>query len=272
MNILITGYSGFLGKEVVNSFRENKYNLILIGRKKIKKKNYIFCNLKNLKRLKSILNCLEIDAIINLAAEVNFYKKTKDMYKINASCPYEMAKFCKRKDIHFIQASGTIVNGLHKIYSKRTKFNPVNHYGKSKLMGEKLIQKTKCKYSILRFGGIYGKNGPNHLGINKFIKTAQKRKKIVFSGNEKSLRNYIFVKDAAKFILTCLENKKYGIFYVGGEVISFEKMLKHINKTFNKSKNIFFVKKEKIKLDNQIVKTDKLVKFTRFSKSLKLIK
>ena len=96
------------------------------------------------------------------------------MYKVNSQCPYDIAKFCKEKKIHFIQASGTIVNGIKKIYSRRTKFNPINHYFKSKLKGDLLIKKTNYKYTILRFGGIYGKNGPNHLGINKFISLALK--------------------------------------------------------------------------------------------------
>ena len=48
MNVLITGYSGFLGREVVNLLNLNQYNLIFVGRKK-KRKNFIFCNINNLK-------------------------------------------------------------------------------------------------------------------------------------------------------------------------------------------------------------------------------
>jgi dTDP-4-dehydrorhamnose reductase len=270
MNVLITGSSGFLGKEVIKILIKKKYKLTLISRKK-SKKNYIFCNLNNLKKLKVILREFKPDAIINLAAEVNFYKKTKNMYKVNSQCPYEIAKFCKEKKIHFIQASGTIVNGIKKVYSRRTKFNPINHYGKSKLKGDLLIKKTNCKYTILRFGGIYGKNGPNHLGINKFISLALKGKKIKFNGNKKSLRNYIFVQDAAKIILNCLQYKKLGIFYIGGEILSFESMLKKINNILGKKESILFHKNNK-KIDNQIVRADKIVKYMSFSNSLKLIK
>lgn len=35
MNVLITGSSGFLGREVVNILKENKYSLTFLGRKKI---------------------------------------------------------------------------------------------------------------------------------------------------------------------------------------------------------------------------------------------
>ena len=97
-----------------------------------------------------------------------------------------------KKKIHFIHVSTIIINGIKKIYSRRTKFNPINHYGKSKLQGDILIKKTNCNHTILRFGGIYGKEGPNHLGLNKFISLALDGEKIIFDGNKKSLNFFLF--------------------------------------------------------------------------------
>ena len=271
MNILITGSTGFLGKEVVNILKANKYSLTLLVRKKIKRKNYINCDLNDKKKLRYILNKINPNIIINLAAEVEFKKNTKNMYKVNSLGVYEIAKFCKQKGIHLIQSSGTIVHGLKKKYNKRTKFNPVNHYGKSKLRGDNLILKSNCKHTILRFGGIYGKNGPHHLGLNKFIDFALKKKEIKFYGNKKSLRNYIFVKDAAKTIMHCLKHKKYGIFYVGGEILSFEYMLKKIGKILTKKNSFHFINMKK-KIDHQIIESNKIIQNTTFIKSLKLIK
>ena len=271
MNILITGSSGFLGKEVVKLLHKNKYKLSFLVRNKNKKKNNFYCNLKNQNNIKKILNKINPDVIINLAAEVNFIEKTRDMYKVNAYAPYEIARFCKKKQIHLIQASGTIVHGVKKIYSKRTKLSPINDYGKSKLKGDLFIKKINCKHTILRFGGIYGKNGPKHLGLNKFINLALKKKIIKFNGNKKSKRNYIFVKDAAKIILFCIKNKKFGTFYIGGKTLSFKEMLKKISLILTKKQNIIFTNVNH-KLDNQIVKNDRIVKITSFAQSLKLIK
>ena len=271
MNVLLTGSSGFLGKEVVKILDKQKYNLTFITRRRKRKKNYIFCNLTDLKKLKVILKETEPDVVINLAAEVNFKQNTKNMYNINSRCPYEIAKYCKKKKIHFIHVSGTIINGIKKIYSRRTKFNPINHYGKSKLQGDILIKKTNCNHTILRFGGIYGKEGPTHLGVNKFINLALNGKKIIFDGNKKSLRNYIFVKDAAKVILNYLQNKKYGVFYVGGEILSFETMLKKINRILGKKRDVLFIK-NKEKINSQIIKNDKIIRHTSFVESLKLLR
>ena len=54
MNVLITGSTGFLGKEVSLALKQKKYNIKYISRKRFKNKNYIFCNLSNIKRLKHL--------------------------------------------------------------------------------------------------------------------------------------------------------------------------------------------------------------------------
>ena len=175
---------------------------------------------------------------------------------------------CKRKK-HLIQSSGTLVNGSQEYYSHKANFLPENDYGKSKLQAEKFILKSKCKYTILRFGGIYGKNGPQHLGINKFIKDAFKGKTLKFKGNPYSKRNYVFVGDAAKILIKCLEKKIFGVFYIGGEIQTFSKMIKKISRVIGKKKKVIF-KNTFEPRNNQIVISDKLIRQVSFSQSLNL--
>lgn len=271
MKILITGSSGFLGKSVVKLINKKKNNLYFITRKKNKNKENFYCDLINLKKLKCIVNCLEPDVIINLAAEVNFFKKTKKMHKVNSLVPKIFAQYCRKYNKHLIQASGILVNGIHSLYNRKTKLNPVNAYGKTKLIGEKYIQKTECRYTIIRIGGIYGRNGPKHLGINNFINQAINKKKLVFSGNPKNKRNYIFVEDAARSIIKCMNQKKLGIFYLGGEIQSFKKMIEKINSILGSKKKILY-KTNKEPTSNQIIQGDKIFKIKSFTNSLKIIK
>jgi nucleoside-diphosphate-sugar epimerase len=185
--------------------------------------------------------------------------------------PKILAQYCKKNNKHLIQASTIMVNGMCSLYNHKTKLNPINAYGKTKLIAEKYIQKTKCNYSIIRFGGIYGKNGPSHLGINNFINQAINKKKLIFSGDTKSKRNYVFVNDAAKSIITCMNKKKFGTFYLGGEIQNFQTMIKKINLILGSGQKIFLKKKKRLKSD-QIVVKNKIFKITSFSKSLKKMK
>ena len=270
MKILITGSTGFLGEAVIRLINEKK-NLYFITRNKNKNKKNFYCDLENLKNVKYIINFLKPDVIINLAAEVNFITKTKKMHKVNSLIPKIFAEYCKKYNKHLIQASGTLVNGIHSLYNNKTKLTPLNAYGKTKLIGEKYIQRTKCNYSIIRFGGIYGKNGPSHLGINNFINKAVNKKKLIFSGNPESKRNYVFIEDAAKAIIHCMKKRKLGIFYLGGEIQSFKIMLKKINLILGTKKKILF-KKSKELISDQIVTKNRIFKINSFSKSLKIIK
>tara|TARA_B100000795_G_C22761086_1_gene423626 strand:+ start:593 stop:1405 length:813 start_codon:yes stop_codon:yes gene_type:complete len=269
MHILITGSNGFLGKETTLALKKN-YKLTFLGRKKVRNKNYIFCDLNDTEKLNKILEHLKPDVVINLAAEVNFKKKTKSMYMVNTLCPYVIAKFCKKNNAHLIHASGTIINGIKSIYNIKTKHDPINAYGKSKLEAELLIKKINCRYSIIRFGGIFGKNGPEHLSINRFIKHALRGKNLNFNGNIKSIRNYIFVKDAARFIKSCVKNKLIGTFYAGGEKQSFKQMLLKINLILGKNTLINFKDTNEARQD-QLIISDKKIKITSFKKSLMTI-
>ena len=129
---------------------------------------------------------------------------------------------------------------------------------------EILLHNNLCKKNFLNL-----KDLP--LGINKFINNAVKGKKLEFKGNPGSKRNYVYVGDAAKTIKKCLDKKIYGIFYIGGEIQTFKKMMKKINFKLGKNKNVIF-KKSNEPISNQIILNDKIIKPTSFSKSLNLIR
>jgi len=270
VKILITGSTGFLGKVVIRNIKIKK-NLFFITRNKKKGGNNFYCDLQNLKRVKYIINFLKPDVIINLAAEVNFTKRTRKMYQVNTLLPKIFAQYCRKYNKHLIQASSILVHGMHFLYNHKTSLKPKIAYAKTKLLADKYILKTKCNYSILRFGGIYGKNGPSHLVINNYIKKAIKKKKIIFSGNPLSKRNYIFVNDAAKCIINCIRRKRFGIFYLGGQIQTFKEMVEKINLILESKKKILYKKNKEIKYD-QIITKDKSFKTTSFSNSLKIIK
>jgi len=191
---------------------------------------------------------------------------------VNAIAPKIIANYCSLNYKYYIHASSIAVNGFHnKFFSNKTSYNPDTIYGKSKLIGDFNIIKSGCFYSLLRFPGIYGFKGPDHLGINVSIKNALNNKKPVLLGKGSAKRNYIFVEDAAKIIINLIKKKTKGIFYLGGQTLTFEKM-------FNDIYNLWFpnfkiVKKElKKKIRDQISITSKqFPNYTSFNDSLKKI-
>jgi dTDP-4-dehydrorhamnose reductase len=270
MKILVTGYNGFLGRNLIKSLNRKKYNVFFVGRKKIDSENFYKCDFKNLVTLGKILNKIKPDIIINLVAFVNFSKKPPLMLKINALVPRFFSTYCKKNKKYLIQSSGTLVHGESEFYSIKTKLNPKNYYGVSKLKADKFIIKSKCDSCIIRFPGIYGKDGPEHLGINKFINYKLLNKKITFNGNVHSKRNYIYVDDAVKILIKCIRDRLKGIFYVGGEIKTFNQMILLLNKYLPNKDNIIIIDNKEI-IKNQIVRRTKSFLYTSFVSSIKKI-
>lgn len=162
--------------------------------------------------------------------------------------------YCKESSAQIIHSSGTIIHGFQKTkFSFTTAISPDTDYGKSKLLGDNNINESGCKAAIIRFGGVFGNDGPNHLGINTAINDAQLGIQPELVGQGKALRNYIFVEDAAKAIMTCINDKLHGTFYAdGGGKLSIKSMLECIREEIIPDKEIEVVPgmKEKIKLWN----------------------
>jgi len=232
--VLLTGADGFLGKVVIAILKQKNSDFIAVSRKN-SGKNYVFCDLSIPNDVLKLLEKTRPDVIINLAASVDFNERDmKIFFPVNVLLPAILGNYCKQKRLFFVHTSGILVHGfLHKIYNISTELSPDTVYGESKLLADDVIEASGCESSILRLGGIYGENGPIHLGINRAIADAKNKIKlpqIVGTGDAK--RNYIYVKDAAQAIYECAEKRISGIQYLGGEVKTMKDMLTDISEIF----------------------------------------
>tara|TARA_Y100000591_G_scaffold125211_1_gene107039 strand:+ start:19152 stop:19970 length:819 start_codon:yes stop_codon:yes gene_type:complete len=265
--ILLTGANGFLGKEVVRLLNEHDYNFAGVGRN-ISTSSKLSCDLSILEDVIKLLEKTSPKIIINLAASADFLEKNpSSLFSINTLLPAIFAEYCIKNNSHLIQASGIIVHGFsHVHFSKKTELKPDNAYGKTKLLADQIITMSGCQASILRLGGIFGDNGPLHLGINKAIIEAKKGTppRIINTGSAK--RNYIFVKDVALAIIDTLEKGLTGIHYLGGETKTIKSMLNDICDIFlpgNQPEHI-----EGPESQDQLIESDNNFKITPFRLAL----
>lgn len=194
MNILIFGSNGQLGSEL-----SKKLDAISISRKNNKKFNYL-----NLIELKKILKFYSPNIIINCVAYTDVNKAEidrKKCYNINTKAVIELTKYCKKNNIILIHFSTDFVfdGRAKKPYLELSKTNPLNYYGKTKLLADKFIIKSKCKYIILRVSWLYNLNFNNNF-INKIKTKLKKRENICVPINQ------IGSPTSAKFIVKYLIN------------------------------------------------------------------
>ena len=157
MNILVFGRTGQIAREL------NKLvSATFLSRKE--------CDLLNPTNCAEEVTRSNADIVINLAAYTNVDRaeEEQDLAKVvNGEAPAAIAIACASKGIPFIHISTDYVygdNGQFPITST-TEANPVNIYGKTKLIGDLGIINSGADYVILRTSWVYSVYG------NNFVKT-----------------------------------------------------------------------------------------------------
>ena len=180
MKILLTGSTGFVGKHLVKLLEENNYEVYRIVRENKGSENKHVWDFKGL--LPSIPEC---DIVVHLAAYVNFGADFNiEQYIVNTVSTLKLLNYAKTYNAYFIFASMVGVHGTkYPQVSSDTPIAPENHYAVSKYLAEQAIKTCSDNYSILRICGIYGIDGPPHLGLNKAISDAVYRKGPILRGS-----------------------------------------------------------------------------------------
>lgn len=241
-SILVTGANGQLGKTIRELYSHNhiEYDFTFVTKSQL--------DITDKKIVKSFFNQNQFDYCINCAAYTNVEQaeKTPDIaYKINAEAVKYLAEAClKTKTILIHISTDYVFDGEKKEpYMVEDLPNPINEYGKSKLLGEKHIQNTLKKYFIIRTSWLYSKKyGKNF--YKTILEKAQTQKEIFVTDEQKgcptdtvNLAQYIL--DLIKF-----ETKNFGIHhFCGNTVMTWYDFAEQILRENNQSKKIKLIRK-----------------------------
>lgn len=246
MKILVTGGSGFIGSHVADQLSKKGHKVSIYDKQKslYLKKNQLFYkgDILNFKALEKIVKKNQIVYHFAGLSDLNDAIKNPLLsVKLNILATVKLLDFCKKYKIkRFVHASSVYAN------SKDGGF-----YRSSKKAAEEYIEEYKnihnLKFSILRFGSLYGSRSKNENGLIKILSKALKKKQIEYSGTKNSEREYINVEDAAKACVKILSKKfenKY-IIITGNKKIKIFKLLKFIKNEIRSNKKIKYLKSGK---------------------------
>lgn len=162
MRILLLGKDGQVGWELMRSLR-CLGELIALGRSG---QGTLVGDLTDLSGLRQTLEIVKPDFIVNAAAYTAVDKAESDQaeaFLINAEAVRVMADYAATSGAWLIHYSTDYVfSGKGNApWSEQDTTSPLNIYGKSKLEGERAIQKSGCRHLIFRTSWIYGARGNN---------------------------------------------------------------------------------------------------------------
>jgi nucleoside-diphosphate-sugar epimerase len=261
MKIYVTGATGFVGKILVNKLEMSGFDIWTIVRKKTSRKNEILLDFNTCSQEDIYSKLKDGGCIIHLAANADFRNDfNESIYSVNCIGTILLVNVAKKLNIHFILASNALISGKNKEFiNMESKDEPDIPYNISKYITEEYIIKQIKQYTILRIGGIFGYNGPEHLFLNRAIKKIIDHKQIPDIQNDGlGLRNYIYVDDLCTLIVHVVKTKLLGKHLIAGfEILSLKEIFKQLNQVFLDGKGKFTFN-ENIQGNNQIIQFEPL--------------
>ncbi len=221
MKVLVTGASGFLGRNVAEKLLQSGVEVIGFGRRineplKEKGVKFIEGDLNNINLLTKSLK--GVDVVVHLAAATTAIdEKTNNL--VNVLGTENIVYACKKNKVKKIVFTSSVNAVLQKN----------SYYGKSKTLAEKVILTSNIDYIIFRPELIYGKGDR---GVSKTIEFIRSLPVIPILGSGKAKMQPIFVKDMANIITFAVRTKmKNKIYFAGGpKAFSFNQYINKICK------------------------------------------
>jgi nucleoside-diphosphate-sugar epimerase len=251
-NILITGGTGFIGRNLIEKLKED-YNLIVIGRKEVKESlgyKYYKCDVAKLQDIDNVFKNEKIDQVIHLATYYTPFHKKEDisiMIDTNVKGINNILELALLYKVEKVINTGSCFEygNSNEILKEKDIVDPWNLYATTKILAEDIIN-YYCKKGLnaitLRLFPPFGLwDNPNKL-IPFVIKSALKNKEIPLTFGEQKW-DYTYSKDIAEAYRLALQTTIKGheiINISNNNPISLKEIVeKIIGYTYSKSKVLF---------------------------------
>ena len=201
MKILVLGSKGQLGCCLYDQLNNTDHDVVFTSREQI--------DIGDLHNTKKQILGIRPNLIINASAYtfVDKAEKKRDEAKlINSTAVLNIANICNKINswlVHF--STDYVFDGKSEIaYDENDKTNPLSIYGDTKLMGEKAILSSGCKYIIIRTSWLFSEYGNNFL--KTILRLSFERKEIRVVKDQ--IGSPTYAQDIAKVILIIIDELK----------------------------------------------------------------
>jgi len=244
--VIIFGGSGFLGSYLYDELNKNGFNVTIADKHQPEnnhfKGKFIKVDILNLQSTKSIIRGSDI--VYNLASLANLNEARKnpiETIRTNVLGNLNLLEACRlnKKIKRFIYASSAYALS-----------NKGSFYGISKQTSEKLTieyhNRFNLKYTIIRYGSVYGERAYRNNYIYNLLYHAIKTGELLYEGDGEDIREFIHASDIAKLSVKVIKDKKYeneNIILTGMEKVKRIELLTMINEIMQNKLKIKRIKK-----------------------------
>lgn len=216
MKILVTGYKGQLGYDVVNEATSRGIEAVGVDIDEM--------DITNQNQVNTVIKSGNYDAVVHCAAWTAVDKAEEPelfdtVKKVNATGTKYIADVCEELDIPMMYFSTDYVfdgEGTTP-WNEYDERHPLNVYGLTKAQGEEFVEKLE-KHFIIRIAWVFGKNGSNF--IKTMLRLGKERGAVSVVNDQVGNPTYTY--DLAKLVVDMIQTDKYGKYHAtnSGDFIS----------------------------------------------------
>lgn len=212
MNILVTGYNGQLGYDVVKAGERQGLNMVGLGINDL--------DITDEQAVHKTIERVRPGAIVHCAAytAVDKAEDEKELcYKVNVDGTRYLAEAARSVNARMMYISTDYVfDGQGTApYSEVDLPAPIGYYGLTKYEGEQAIQTILEQWYIIRISWVFGVNGSNF--IKTMLKLAESCSEIRVVSDQYGSPTY--TADLAKLVIDMIRTDHYGIYHATNEGI-----------------------------------------------------
>lgn len=231
MKVLVTGIAGQLGHDVMNELHKRGYEGVgsdiapqysgADDGTAVTKMDYIQMDITNSEEVTETIKKVNPDVVVHCAAwtAVDLAEESENKEKvmaINVGGTENITKVCKELDCKMVYISTDYVfdgYGTRPWEEDCKDYAPLNVYGESKLMGEKVVSLNLEKYFIVRIAWVFGVNGNNF--IKTMLKVGKKFDSLNVVNDQIGTPTYTY--DLSRLLVDMIETDKYGYYHATNE-------------------------------------------------------
>lgn len=231
MKVLVTGVAGQLGHDVMNELYKRGYEGVgsdiapqysgADDSTAVTKMDYVQMDITNSEEVTETIKKVNPDVVVHCAAwtAVDLAEESENKEKvmaINVGGTENIARVCKELDCKMVYISTDYVfdgYGTRPWEEDCKDYAPLNVYGESKLMGEKVVSLNLEKYFIVRIAWVFGVNGNNF--IKTMLNVGKKFDTLKVVNDQIGTPTYTY--DLSRLLVDMIETDKYGYYHATNE-------------------------------------------------------
>lgn len=232
--ILIFGGAGMVGSKFISQY---------FKKFEIKSPTAQQLDILNKEQLEKEIAEFKPEVIINFAAYTNVEEAEKQKgdeegicFKVNSLGVKNLAELSKKFNIHLVQISTEYVfEGTKQLapYVEQDTPNPINWYGKTKLMGEQFATEAGCDLTIVRLSMPFTSHFELKKDVARFFLEQLKAGQTIKAVEDQRITPTL-VNDIADALVLLVEKKALGVYHVSSrDSVSPLEFAKTIAQSFN---------------------------------------